>query len=48
MLVRVVREGDEFSFEFGFDEKLIYRSGENEDVSVIYVYVVVRLKDGGI
>lgn len=48
MLVCVVCEGDEFSFEFGFDEKLIYCLGENEDVLVIYVYVVVRLKDGGI
>ncbi|EKF2878464.1 recombinase RecT, partial [Escherichia coli] len=31
---RVVREGDEFNFEFGLDEKLIHRPGENEDAPV--------------
>ncbi|EFN8903469.1 exodeoxyribonuclease VIII [Escherichia coli] len=44
---RVVREGDEFSFEFGLDEKLIHRPGENEDAPVTHVYAVARLKDGG-
>ena len=44
---RVVREGDEFSFEFGLDEKLIHRPGENEDALVTHVYAVARLKDGG-
>ncbi|EHL7675887.1 recombinase RecT, partial [Escherichia coli] len=34
---RVVREGDEFSFEFGLDEKLIHRPGENEDAPVTHV-----------
>lgn len=45
---RVVREGDEFSFEFGLDEKLIHRPGEsNEDATITHVYAVARLKDGG-
>ncbi len=44
---RVVREGDEFNFEFGLDEKLIHRPGENEDAPVTHVYAVARLKDGG-
>ena len=44
---RCVREGDEFSFEFGLDEKLIHRPGENEDAPVTHVYAVARLKDGG-
>ncbi|WP_114146687.1 recombination protein RecT, partial [Escherichia coli] len=44
---RVVREGDEFRFEFGLDEKLIHRPGENEDAPVTHVYAVARLKDGG-
>lgn len=39
--VCVVCEGDDFSFEFGLEEKLVYCLGENEDVQVIYVYVVV-------
>lgn len=34
---RVVREGDEFSFEFGLDENT---PGENEDAPVTHVYAV--------
>ncbi|EBG1618414.1 recombination protein RecT, partial [Salmonella enterica] len=44
---RVVREGDDFSFEFGLEEKLVHRPGENEDAPVTHVYAVARLKDGG-
>ncbi|EAW1164300.1 recombination protein RecT [Salmonella enterica] len=44
---RVVREGDEFSFEFGLEEKLLHRPGENEDAPITHVYAVARLKDGG-
>lgn len=45
---RVVREGDEFSYEFGLDEKLIHRPGDNnEDAAITHVYAVARLKDGG-
>lgn len=44
---RVVREGDEFSFELGLDEKLVHRPGENEDAPITHVYAVARLKDGG-
>ncbi|EBW2564937.1 recombination protein RecT [Salmonella enterica] len=44
---RVVREGDDFSFEFGLEEKLVHRPGENEDAQVTHVYAVARLKDGG-
>lgn len=43
---RVVREGDEFSFEFGLDERCT-PPGENEDAPVTHVYAVARLKDGG-
>lgn len=45
---RVVREGDEFSFEFGLDEKLIHRPGENEDAPITHAYAVAKLKDGGV
>ncbi|ENH2422870.1 recombination protein RecT [Escherichia coli] len=45
---RVVREGDEFSFEFGVDEKLIHRPGENEDAPITHAYAVAKLKDGGV
>lgn len=44
---RIVREGDDFSFEFGLEEKLVHRPGENEDAPVTHVYAVARLKDGG-
>ncbi|HDI5730787.1 TPA: recombinase RecT, partial [Salmonella enterica subsp. enterica serovar Typhisuis] len=40
---RVVREGDDFSFEFGLEEKLVHRPGENEDAQVTHVYAVARL-----
>ncbi|MEB7738548.1 recombination protein RecT [Escherichia coli] len=44
---RVVREGDEFSYELGLDEKLVHRPGENEDAPITHVYAVARLKGGG-
>lgn len=44
---RVVREGDEFSYEFGLEEKLIHRPGTNETAPITHVYAVARLKDGG-
>ncbi|EHC51486.1 Recombinational DNA repair protein RecT [Salmonella enterica subsp. enterica serovar Give str. S5-487] len=40
---RVVREGDDFSFEFGLEEKLVHCPGENEDAQVTHVYAVARL-----
>lgn len=44
---RVVRADDEFSFEYGLDENLIHRPGDNEDAAITHVYAVARLKDGG-
>ncbi|HAH7828598.1 recombination protein RecT [Escherichia coli] len=44
---RVVREGDEFSYELGLDEKLVHRPGENEDAPITHVYAVAKLKGGG-
>lgn len=44
---RAVRYDDEFSFEYGLEENLIHRPGENEDSPITHVYAVARLKDGG-
>lgn len=43
---RVVREPDEFSYEFGLDPKLHHRPA-GADGEVTHVYAVIRYKDGG-
>lgn len=44
---RVVREGDEFGYEYGMEETLTHRPGEdNEDGKITHVYAVAFLSDG--
>lgn len=44
---RVVREGDDFSYEFGLDPKLHHKPA-GSDGAITHAYAVVRLKDGGV
>ena len=45
---RAVRPGDVFEYEYGLDDKLVHRPGEdNEDERATHFYAVARFKDGG-
>lgn len=43
---RVVREGDEFDFEFGLEEKLYHKPKLGNTGDIIYAYAVLTLPDG--
>lgn len=43
---RVVREGDEFDYEFGLEPRLHHKPA-GSDQQVTHVYAVIRYKDGG-
>lgn len=46
---RAVYANDEFSYEYGLDEKLHHKPCVNEDKgALIFVYAVAKLKDGGV
>ncbi len=45
---RTVRAGDEFEYEYGLNEHLTHKPGEDEDAPITHVYAVARLKDGGV
>lgn len=45
---RVVRDGDEFDYEFGLEPKLKHKPRADVDQPVTYAYAVVKLKDGGV
>lgn len=47
-IVCIVYQNDQFSYCYGFDEDVQYVLGEGECGVMIYVYVVVKLKDGGV
>src|SRR5690554_1158312 len=44
---RIVRDGDEFDYEFGLEPKLRHRPTADVDKPVTHAYAVLRLKDGG-
>src|SRR5690554_309488 len=45
---RIVRDGDEFDYEFGLEPKLRHRPTADADKPVTHAYAVLRLKDGGV
>lgn len=45
---RIVRDGDEFDYEFGLEPKLYHRPTADADKPVTHAYAVLRLKDGGV
>lgn len=46
---RTVREGDEFSYQFGLQEDLVHKPNESgEPGEITHVYAVARLRDGGV
>src|SRR5690554_2362898 len=45
---RIVRDGDEFDYEFGLEPKLRHRPTADVDKPVTHAYAVLRLKDGGV
>lgn len=45
---RIVRDGDEFDYEFGLEPKLHHRPTADADKPVTHAYAVLRLKDGGV
>jgi len=45
---RVVRSGDDFAYEYGLEEKLHHRPGDDESSPITHVYSVAKLKDGGV
>jgi len=47
LVARAVYEQDEFSYEFGLNEKLIHKPSMDEKGKLIAVYAVAILKDGG-
>jgi recombination protein RecT len=44
---QVVREKDDFEYEYGLDEKLFHKPARGDRGDIIYVYAVAKLKDGG-
>ncbi|SUB64025.1 P33 [Plesiomonas shigelloides] len=44
---RIVREGDQFHYEYGLNETLKHVPGDNESAPITHVYAVAKLKDGG-
>jgi len=45
---RVVREADEFNYEYGLEEKLHHKLGDDDSSPISHVYSVAKLKDGGV
>ena len=45
---RVVREGDDFHYEYGLTENLKHTPKTDESSPITFVYAVARLKDGGV
>jgi len=45
---RVVREADEFTYEYGLEEKLHHKPGDDDSSQITHVYSVAKLKDGGV
>jgi len=45
---RAVREGDEFSYEYGLEEILHHKPGDDDASPITHVYSVAKLKDGGV
>lgn len=44
---RIVRDGDDFHYEYGLNEDLKHTPKADESAPITYVYAVARLKDGG-
>ncbi|MCO6551116.1 MAG: recombination protein RecT [Gilliamella sp.] len=44
---RIVRDGDDFHYEYGLNEVLKHTPKADESAPITYVYAVARLKDGG-
>ena len=42
-----VREGDEFSYEYGLNKNLIHKPADKPSTKVTYYYAVYKLKNGG-
>ena len=42
-----VHENDEFSYEYGLEEKLVHRPAEGDRGEITHFYAVAKLKDGG-
>lgn len=45
---RVVREADEFNYEYGLEERLHHKPGDDDSSPISHVYSVAKLKDGGV
>lgn len=45
---RVVRDADEFNYEYGLEERLHHKPGDDDSSPISHVYSVAKLKDGGV
>ncbi|EOV0997617.1 recombination protein RecT [Edwardsiella piscicida] len=45
---RTVRQGDQFSYEYGLNETLKHVPSDNDSPPITHVYAVAKMKDGGV